>query len=174
MGAHNLWLNIIQQTWLSYYRIVGLAWRGSMLVYPLFFMVFLPVLMGYHGIPGLAFDATLSDRYCSLVATSFTNDAVSNIVYYKKAEKNAMSEPCCIYLKEKENPIQIFKLLMLENYLKSYWNMLYTISTNIFKIIHFRIIQNKTKQKDYWEVSSCEHIPGLLQRLVYVLTLSLY
>lgn len=54
-------------------------------------MLFLPVLMGYHGIPGLAFDATLSDRYRSLVATSFTNDAVSNIVYQKKAETSAIT-----------------------------------------------------------------------------------
>lgn len=60
-------------------------------VYPLFFMLFLPVLVGYHGIPGLAFDATLSDRYRSFVATSFTNNAVSNIVYQKKAETKAIT-----------------------------------------------------------------------------------
>lgn len=48
---------------------------------PLFFMLFLPVFMGDHGIPRLALDATLSDGYCPLIAASFTNDAISNIVY---------------------------------------------------------------------------------------------
>lgn len=72
-------------------------------LYPLFFMLFLPVFMWDHGIPGLAFDATLSDRYRSLVATSFTNDAISNVVYQKKAEKNfiTMCNICGIYLKRK-------------------------------------------------------------------------
>lgn len=72
-------------------------------------MLFLPVLVGYHGIPGLAFDATLSDRYRSFVATSFTNNAVSNVVYQKKAEKNAVTVTCGIYLKVKETSIQTFK-----------------------------------------------------------------
>jgi hypothetical protein len=44
-------------------------------------MLFLPVFMGDHGIPRLAFDATLSDGYRPFIAASFTNDAVSNIVY---------------------------------------------------------------------------------------------
>lgn len=73
-------------------------------------MLFLPVFVWYHGIPGLAFDATLSDRYRSLVATSFTNDAVSNVVYWrkqkteKKENKNVITvcNICCIYEKEKD------------------------------------------------------------------------
>lgn len=67
-------------------------------------MLFLPVLVGYHGIPGLAFDATLSDRYRSFVATSFTNNAVSNVVYQKKAEKNAVTVSNMWYIsKSKRN-----------------------------------------------------------------------
>lgn len=65
-------------------------------------MLFLPVFMWYHGIPGLAFDATLSDRHCPLVATSFTNDAVPNVVYQKKAEKNCITMcNICYILKNK-------------------------------------------------------------------------
>lgn len=44
-------------------------------------MLFLPVLVGDHGTPRLTLDAALGDGYCPLVAASFANDAVSNIVY---------------------------------------------------------------------------------------------
>lgn len=66
-------------------------------------MLFLPVFVWYHGIPGLAFDATFSDRYRSLIATSFTDDAVSNVVYQKKAEENVitMCNISAVYIKNK-------------------------------------------------------------------------
>ena len=48
---------------------------------PLCFMLLLPVFVGDHGIPRLALDATLSDGHRPFIAASFTNDAVSNIVY---------------------------------------------------------------------------------------------
>lgn len=70
-------------------------------------MLFLPVFVWYHGIPGLAFDATFSDRYRSLIATSFTDDAVSNVVYQKKAEENVitMCNISAVYIKNKNDKI---------------------------------------------------------------------
>lgn len=39
------------------------------------------MLVWYHGVPGLTFDATLSGGHCPFVAAPFTNDAVSNVVF---------------------------------------------------------------------------------------------
>jgi hypothetical protein len=50
------------------------------------------VFVWYHGLPGLAFDATLCDRHCSLVAASFTYDAISNVVFVF-VEVKFMAEP---------------------------------------------------------------------------------
>lgn len=56
-------------------------------------MLFLPVLVGDHGTPRLTLDAALGDGYCPLVAASFANDAVSNIVYGLTREERRL-EPC--------------------------------------------------------------------------------
>lgn len=95
--SHKPWFHTIQQCWPSFLRTVkSFRWTNVRLLigkrqrlHPLFFMLFLPVFMWYHGIPGLALDATLGDRHCSLVATSFTNDAVPNVVYWRSKGK------CC-------------------------------------------------------------------------------
>lgn len=47
----------------------------------------LPVLMGDHWIPGLTLDTTFGNRYCSFIVCSFSNDTISDIIYWNKREK---------------------------------------------------------------------------------------